>query len=742
MPTLLRAMRTLLATLLLALGLAAPASAQAADVFAIVDQLAALGVWPSSLPPPSTVKDVIRIYDKCGSVSGDTTLIACVEELLDNEQTSGPIGQTGSEKWVRLAIEIYLDIKNEDYVELIVDGGKPLGCALAQVLTGLDLCGAVEALIAIGGAVADVVAAFVEGLESATEWVACILGSCSGGGGGSSSTGTLAAYFLQDKFVQPGVFVRLAPTTKPWLDHLAMMRKQAETLKDERGVPIPVVTQPSATEILQAVTAFTAKVGDRWDQELQNSVLAQLEQARADYRKTKSLPQAIRIFNAPEAQRAGMVASAKVDCEENDRLGRMLSIWKSERGSIKPGHPANTKATTAEYCANVMVYVAAEDAGRARKVSLAQGCVAKDNGDDFDTFQCSKYSGLAACKKAQQELASSMGSLGTGAKLPASMCSTVAVAAGAEFAAVLAKHDPQKRCAIAAGGMSVECKRDPSVTKACAAAVKDYQTTVMGGGENAPIVNVTCVAKRDAEYQGLVAQAANAASQIAKNADLAVAAAIAAYNARPENAAYKITQTFAGSGFVSVSPEDPLLLVVSYTDPIKSIVLEAVGKVSPALSGADASDPGNDGQDKPGYRQNPQLTPAQQAFADAVKKAVEAKVNTATSGGTNPYASGGVAGAVANPVINPGATQAGIAKGVAGNPYGGAMGGPGTGLGAGVGVGVAKTNSASTADLKMLTDAGCKPVPGKPDAFSCPMGKGMDSCKKLQAEKKVSSCTG
>lgn len=721
------------------------------DVLGYVSKLEQAGVWPASLPPPSTVKNVINIYDKCASVDSDTGLIACIEELLDNPETSGTVSEAGADKWVRLAIAIYLDIKNEDYLQLLIDAGKPLACAFAQILVGFDVCGAAELVAALGGAVVDVVGAFVDGLDAAVDWVECALFSCPAPKPSSNKSiaQVLLEIYTTPQRIDRGLFARFSPSGKPWTDQLALLRNMAKTTRDENGHVLPLVTIPSEPEIQQALTGYIAAVGERWDQELLNQGVEEVKKKRLDLERKDARINMIPLLNAADAAaRTKALAERNTKCLDADLGGKMLTIWKQERGSIKPSHPANLQATPEDFCTSVTAKLSAKEAWDQRITAMAKGCSKRANSGDFDAFDCTTYAGKTACEAYATSLNKSLQELQAGG-FAKENCATKSAPAGKEFASVLATHDPRGRCVLQADGKTVNCKRDPSVQLACTKAVKDYASDYAGNhtvATNKPIIDVQCKAQRDSEYQGLASQTAAAAKKITDNLVSGLGQSIEQYNAQQSNGALKIgNASTLFAPLFEVTGSDPLLIEVAYTDESRAAILDAVARVSPPLSKRDASDPDNDGQNLPGYVEVRKLTPDQQKALDILQKAIDFKVRNLTTkpSGVNPTTGSNAS----NPVINPGQAAAQQGANISGgvNPAMGAAAqnalaksapAP-TGFGANAPT--QQAFSASTEVLKALTGAGCKPT-ARPGVFSCPTAPSMTVCRKYLGEKKVEGC--
>lgn len=112
--------------------------------------------WP--LPITSgQIFAMIHIIEICDGTS-DEQLMACVK-AANEDPDIGPMlkSSTGIDD-LELGFKIYIDIKNSDYVQLLIDGKEPIGCAAAQIFTGVNICALMEELIAVAEAVGDAAA--------------------------------------------------------------------------------------------------------------------------------------------------------------------------------------------------------------------------------------------------------------------------------------------------------------------------------------------------------------------------------------------------------------------------------------------------------------------------------------------------------------------------------------------------------------------------------------------------------
>jgi hypothetical protein len=621
-----------------------PPPVQAFDVWSLLDELATVpgSPYPSELPTPSQIKGVVKVAQECiDQPASDMGLIACVEKILDDPV----LGKDLPADKIKLAIDIYLTLKAGDYIGLAIMLGKPLACIAANVIVGFDVCGAIDALIAVGGAVVSLVKAFVEGLNNFTEWVGSLLGGPSGGSsssGGGYSEQTLLLNFFRETSAQAFLY-RLSPDVNKWNQHIQKLRQAAlSTYKLDGVTAIGVLSPPAPFTVDQAMTAFIGEVGDRWDKWYhpgdggQNGQ-DQLRSARGTYHKANRQSWAVAQYNAAdEGARTNLINAASQKCQSDDLAGKTLENWKFERGTINPSRIPNNEPSRKSHCDQVSnTDSVSPTAWSLKQAALRSGCTVKQAGGDFDQLICTTNAGLESCKKAVATLQSN--NAGFYQVNQAMLCQTQAAPAGQDFANVLKIHDPKGRCVLQAGGMAVNCARDLSVSKACERAKKDYATDLAGNvtvATNKPIINVSCSLQRDGEYSGLVSQTAAVPAAIAARLKGDADTAISSYNNWQSNPQLKIAAGASSlfSVVATVSPQDPLVVVVQAPqgtngDWIRNAVLSMsfpFGK----LGTEDGSDPENDGQNKPAVRFVPPSPSAEQQkqfeqIADAIDKKVK-----------------------------------------------------------------------------------------------------------------------
>ena len=80
----------------------------------------------------------------CSQSSSADDVLACVDAIASSDAGK----EADIPSWVPEMLNVYFDIEHKDYWGLLEDAGEAVACAAAQVLAfGVDVCGAIEALV-------------------------------------------------------------------------------------------------------------------------------------------------------------------------------------------------------------------------------------------------------------------------------------------------------------------------------------------------------------------------------------------------------------------------------------------------------------------------------------------------------------------------------------------------------------------------------------------------------------------
>jgi hypothetical protein len=188
-----RYLQSLCAALLASLALLAmPAHAQNVDAtlnkvetFLGYTDKAAPGQMPVS---QAEFKQYRSIFKACMASQDADDVILCADAFLDT-----PAGKEVAQElpsWLPLVLDVYMDIRNDDFWGLARDVGMAAACIGAQVITGgVDVCGVIQALVDMAKQAYDAAAKAYEFLSDlgstvtkAAEEVYCWFSDCSNAG--------------------------------------------------------------------------------------------------------------------------------------------------------------------------------------------------------------------------------------------------------------------------------------------------------------------------------------------------------------------------------------------------------------------------------------------------------------------------------------------------------------------------------------------------------------------------------
>jgi hypothetical protein len=150
----------------------------------LTDELA-----PGQVPvSQAQFKQYRQLFDFCLDAKNADNVIVCADTFLDTKA-----GQEAAQElpsWVPMVLDIYMDIRVNDFWGLARDVGMAAACIGAQVITGgVDVCGVIQALVdmakeayATALAAYKFLADFGSTVAKAAEAVYCLFSDCSGSG--------------------------------------------------------------------------------------------------------------------------------------------------------------------------------------------------------------------------------------------------------------------------------------------------------------------------------------------------------------------------------------------------------------------------------------------------------------------------------------------------------------------------------------------------------------------------------
>ena len=147
-----RIVAIVLAGFCMSVGLSVPAGPANADIVQTAEDLI-----DATNSLPFKFADWKPILDDC---TGDD-MVACADVVANSQMAQN----AGEPSWIPKMIDVYFDVKNKDYWGVVEDGGEAAGCAVANLLTDVDICGALKTL-------EDAASAVYNGAEAAVQFLA------------------------------------------------------------------------------------------------------------------------------------------------------------------------------------------------------------------------------------------------------------------------------------------------------------------------------------------------------------------------------------------------------------------------------------------------------------------------------------------------------------------------------------------------------------------------------------------
>lgn len=262
-PNLFRSAAIALAGLCLSIGFAVPTGPANADIVQTAENLI-----DSTNSLPFKFADWKPILDNC---TGDD-MVACADMVAQSQMAQ----DSGEPYWIPKMIDVYFDVRNKDYWGVAEDGGEAAACAVAQLFTEIDICGAIKTLENAASAVysgAEAAVQFLADLGSDIAGAVKDLGCDLGFGGCDSPTppsqAQLAQVFLTSMIPQ-GLSARQTGS-----DAWASFYDAVVGKGTAQGI--------SANELYARKQWFKDTVYQQWDSWIFSSVLPNVNKAKGQF---------------------------------------------------------------------------------------------------------------------------------------------------------------------------------------------------------------------------------------------------------------------------------------------------------------------------------------------------------------------------------------------------------------------------------------------------------------------------
>ncbi len=457
-----------------------------------------------SLPVKSAQVKESKAFIKClENANNDLDTAHCIDDFEKTDVGKQSAGQTGVPSWVFDMLDAYIMFREKDYWGLVAKFGKAAVCIIAQVLTGggVDVCGLIEELVALGKDLLDAGKAIAKFFESVGEeaWGAVKSAGCAlgfGGCGKSSPPEQIAyAWIFQPKVVPEGLNAKKSvnPSAYPVLRQQLVSNALAKPAKWSKAtINLKMEFTPSIVNTASKV--FDAAVDNKWSEDMLKTVLPALVAKRNAY----DSPNQVAALAGPAAQ-SGAPVQWVVDRCTNDFSKSFgfahVDRWISQHKDLlaKAGSPKSHK----QWCGSFWAKNQKAFAGHFFDYASKNLCAA--NGDKLQCQTLAKYEACRALLKAVG-----------GEKQCSGNHPQVRWEIAQEIQAHFAKQGSKIPCTILTetSPMQFQCQRWPQ-RHAC----DQFYGDNFG---HFPTKLVSCTIKEKADYSALIAAVAKAKPKLEK----------------------------------------------------------------------------------------------------------------------------------------------------------------------------------------------------------------------------------
>ena len=283
----------------------------------------------AGMPEPQR-SEARALVTMCVQAQDIDDVIVCADALLDSSFAAD--AGIDPPSWVDSLFDIYMDIRTPDYVSLIYHVGASVACLVANILGGIDVCGVLETLVAIGGAI-------VDGLEAAAEFFSDLFGG--GGCNYKVNDQCVELHQLLARQLEPGIAASLEARRKSDAEWAARRIKAFAEVKAHALWAGSYPASPSDEEA--AWTIHKAQVYPQWDAAMQNVVESRRAKIEAALKAVNPQDVVKVLHEESDFSGAEKIKSPRAQCmaASKDETDRILS-WTQEgrapkgKGVVKP----------------------------------------------------------------------------------------------------------------------------------------------------------------------------------------------------------------------------------------------------------------------------------------------------------------------------------------------------------------------------------------------------------------------
>jgi hypothetical protein len=265
--------------------------------------------------PEADRNEAKALVTLCVQAQNVDDVVICADALLGSSFAAD--AGINPPSWVDSMFDIYIDIRTPDYLSLIQHVGASVACLVVNIVGGIDVCGVLETLAAIGGAILD-------GLGAVGEFFSDLFG----GGCWEWQGQCVPVHQLLAKLLEVGLAVSVE-ARKAGDPQWAARRGQAFTDIKKHQVFVLGGYPATPADEEAAWTIHKAQVYPLWDTAMKGVVEARKAKIEAELKAVKPLDVAQGLQGDITTSRAKCMAASK---DETDKIVSWTQEGRAPKG--------------------------------------------------------------------------------------------------------------------------------------------------------------------------------------------------------------------------------------------------------------------------------------------------------------------------------------------------------------------------------------------------------------------------
>jgi len=395
---------------------------------------------------PDQVNEGWAVVMTCTSTTNVDGTIMCADALLDSSFAEQL--EINPPSWVDSLFDVYIDIRDRDYVSLIYHVGATVACAIGNYITGTDVCKFLETIADIGNFILDAINAVADFFTSLFGGDECY----KEGGKCQSLSQMVFTRLMTDPGRDAGVVARLASEVA-WteLRKNALIALSQDSAFKQWG--------PNAVDVEAGWNQYKDTVFAEWDVRVREMILGRLKKIEmaASGLAQERFEDLVGIADPDE--RRNKISGLAWDCSKTSKeeTDKIVAWMKAGRAQAKEGFTDPAAA-----CAYRVAVRAIPTAG------LHVCDVKKNDAEESVRATCATGRGLEVCKTAEAQFGTKRVqacNFGKGGE------TGVAQAALFEFAQWLGKEKIRCTWGLTSKDINAMHCQDPGATAQCTKAM-------------------------------------------------------------------------------------------------------------------------------------------------------------------------------------------------------------------------------------------------------------------------------